>query len=78
MYKSILYNAVAYILLCKLNYGYHNQHIFINIFQTEHFSAVKFAMGRARHFMHLFAFFAKLLKFSRKYEKCLVSGVNLL
>ena len=25
MYKAILYIAVAYILLCKLNYGYHNQ-----------------------------------------------------
>ena len=25
MYEAVLYNAVAYILLCKLNYGYHNQ-----------------------------------------------------
>ena len=25
MYEAILYIAVAYILLCKLNYGYHNQ-----------------------------------------------------
>ena len=33
------------ILLCKCNYGYHNQPGFhTNIFQTEHFSAVKFAM----------------------------------
>ena len=24
MYQAILYIAVAYILLCKLNYGYHN------------------------------------------------------
>ena len=24
MYEVILYIAVAYILLCKLNYGYHN------------------------------------------------------
>ena len=30
MNKTILYIAVAYILLCKLNYGY----IFIDIFQT--------------------------------------------
>ena len=25
MYKATLYIAVAYIFLCKLNYGYHNQ-----------------------------------------------------
>ena len=25
MYQAILYIAAAYILLCKLNYGYHNQ-----------------------------------------------------
>ena len=25
MYEAILYIAVAYILLCKLNYGNHNQ-----------------------------------------------------
>ena len=25
MYEAILYIAVAYILLYKLNYGYHNQ-----------------------------------------------------
>ena len=25
MYKAILYIPVAYILLSKLNYGYHNQ-----------------------------------------------------
>ena len=25
MYEAILWFAVAYILLCKLNYGYHNQ-----------------------------------------------------
>ena len=31
-------------ILCKLNYGYHNQVIFINIFQLEYFSTVKFAM----------------------------------
>ena len=25
MYETIVYIAVAYILLCKLKYGYHNQ-----------------------------------------------------
>ena len=44
MFEATLYIAVAYILLCKLNHGYHNQACFINIFQTKHFSAVKFAI----------------------------------
>ena len=45
MYRANLYIAVAYILLCKLNYGYHNQHVFVGIFQTKRFSAVKFVIG---------------------------------
>ena len=46
MYEAILYIAVAYILLCKLNYSYSiTRHIFIYTFQTEHFWTVKFAMG---------------------------------
>ena len=45
MYETILYITVAYILLCKLNHDYTiTSHVFINIFQTEHF-AIKFAMG---------------------------------
>ena len=40
MYEANLYIAVAFILMWKLNYGYITIHIFINIFQTEHFSAV--------------------------------------
>ena len=43
--QSNLYIAVAYILLFKLNYGCHDQARFISIFQTEHFLAMKFAMG---------------------------------
>ena len=32
--------------MCKLNYGYHiTRHILIIIFQSEHFSAVKFVTG---------------------------------
>ena len=39
------YIAIAYMFLCKLDYGFHNQAVFIEIVQTEHFSAVKLAMG---------------------------------
>ena len=51
MQEAILYIAVAYmyILLCKLNYLWLwlpiTRHIFIDFFQTKHFSAVKFYMG---------------------------------
>ena len=31
MYGAILYIAVAYILLCKFNYGYHNHACFLLI-----------------------------------------------
>ena len=48
MYEAILYIAVAYILLCKLNHGYLIRHIFINIFQMEHFSALKFCAVSVR------------------------------
>ena len=38
MYEAILYVTVAYILLCKLIIMVTiTRHIFINIFQTEHF-----------------------------------------
>ena len=52
---NFVYIAVAYILLCKLNYGYVTitRHVFINIFQTEHFSAVKFAMGYEKNMSFL-------------------------
>ena len=45
MYKAILYIAATYILLCKIIMLTITKHVFINLFQTEHFSAVKFAMG---------------------------------
>ena len=46
MYEAILYNiAVAYILLCKLNYGYHNLAHFINIFQAKHFFSCEICYG---------------------------------
>ena len=43
MKEAILLIAVAYIVLCKLNYAYHNQ-VWFHFFQMKHFSAVKFAM----------------------------------
>ena len=46
MYEAILYIAVAYIFLCiSLIMVTITRHIFINLFQMEHFLAVKFAMG---------------------------------
>ena len=45
VYDANLYTAVAYVFLCKLSYGYHNQVHFIDIFQMERFLAVKYGMG---------------------------------
>ena len=67
MYEAILYIAVAYILLCKLNFGYHNRHVFINIFQTEHFSAFKFAMVYEKNMS--FLVIAKLPKYCKKLKR---------
>ena len=44
-YKAILYIAIAHILLRKLILVTITRHGFKKIFQTEHFSAVKLAMG---------------------------------
>ena len=52
MYQAILYIAVTYILLCKLNYGYHNRGTF-SFFQMEHFSAVKFDMSYKKNMSFL-------------------------
>ena len=38
MYEAILYTAVAYILLCEVNYGTITRHVLINIFQAEQIS----------------------------------------
>ena len=54
--KQFCIIAAAYIFcvfLCKLNYGYHNQTHFIDIFQTKHFSAVKFAQGYEKNMSFL-------------------------
>ena len=41
------------------------RHVFINIFQTEHFSSVKFAMGYEKNIMS-FLVIAKCLNFEEK------------
>ena len=64
MYQAILYIAVACILPCKLNYGYYNQAVFINIFQTEHFSAVKCHMVMRKIWASLW--YQNLQKFEKK------------
>ena len=46
MFKAILYIAVTYIFCVSLiNMVFITRHVFIDIFQMEHFLAVKFAMG---------------------------------
>ena len=46
MYEAILYIAVAYMSFCvSLIMVIITRHVFINIFQMEHFSALKFAVG---------------------------------
>ena len=45
MKETILYIAVACILLFKLNHGCHKQARFHYFFKMEHFSAVKFGLG---------------------------------
>ena len=54
MCKVILCIAVAYISYCvNLIMVTITKHIFINILQTEHFSAVKFAMGYKKNMSFL-------------------------
>ena len=52
MYEAILWFAVAYILLCKFNCTI-TRHVFINIFPTEHISAVKFGTGYKKNMSFL-------------------------
>ena len=52
MYKAILYIAVAFNCV-RLTMVTINRHVFINIFQMKHFSAVKFAMGYEKNMSFL-------------------------
>ena len=45
MYEANLYIAVAYILLCKLNYGYRNQSRFNQYLPNRTLFRAEFAMG---------------------------------
>ena len=74
MYEAILYISVAYILLCKLNYGYHNQTRFINIFQKEYFLAVKFSIGYENNMS--FLVIAKSPKVKKKVENIGLGSFN--
>ena len=59
-------NAVSYTVYCvSLNMVTITRHVFINIFQTEHFSSVKFAMGYEKNIMSFF-FNSKVSKFWRE------------
>ena len=54
MYEVILYIAVAYIAYCvSLIMVTITKHIFINIFQTEHLSALKYAKGYKKNMSFL-------------------------
>ena len=44
VYEAILYIAIVYIVLCMPIMVTITKHVLINIFQMEHFSAVKFTM----------------------------------
>ena len=68
MCEAILYIAVAYILLFKLTVTItRHMHVFINIFQTKHFSAVKFTMGYKKNMSFLVV--TKSSKIGKKVEK---------
>ena len=51
--QAVLYITVAYILRCKLIMVTITRYVFINIFQTEDFSAVKFAIGYEKYMSFL-------------------------
>ena len=65
----------TYILLCKLNYGYHSQTHFHYFFQTGHFSAVKFVMGYEKNMS--FLVIPKSPKVLKKSDRTLLSEVCL-
>ena len=52
MFEAILYIAVAYICVSLIMVTITRQ-VFINIFQTEYFSGVKFAMGYEKNMSFL-------------------------
>ena len=69
MYEAVLWFLVAYILLCRFNFTWLTvtRHVFINIFQTEHFSAVK-SILEVRKIWASF-WYQKLWKFEKNWKK---------
>ena len=68
MYEANLCIAVIYISLCKFEYYYIitiTCHIFISIFQREHSSPVKFAIGDEKNMA--FLWYQNLHKFENKF-----------
>ena len=56
MYEAILYNAVAYyypIICVSFTMVTITRHVFINLFQTEHFLAAKFSVGYEKNMRFL-------------------------
>ena len=53
MYEAILYIAVAISYFVSLIMVTIIRHVFITIFQTEHYSAVKLAMGHEKNISFL-------------------------
>ena len=76
MYKAILFIAVACIVLycVSLIMVTITRHVFINIFQMEHFSAVKFTMGYEKNMS--FLVIPKSPKVSKKVEKIGLGSFN--
>ena len=67
MYNAILFNAITNTLLCKLSFtDTITRHIFINVFQTDCFSAVKFAMGYEKNTSMSFLVIPKSLRLEKK------------
>ena len=65
MYKANLYTAVAYILLCKLDYGNHKRYIFINIFTNGMLFSCEICHGL---WEMSFLVIPKLLKFEKSWK----------
>ena len=75
MYGAILYFAVAYLTVLSLIMVTITRHIFINIFWTEHFLAVKFWMGYQKSMS--FLVIAESWKVWKKFEKIGLGSFNL-
>ena len=71
-YKATVSTAVTYTSLCKLNSGYHNSHVFSNIFQTKHISTVKFSVSYEKNMS--FLLISKSQKLGKNFLKKIRAG----